>query len=74
MYEDLSDGVPTPFEDRSFYCIEICFVTMMISIEHVFSIVNRFLEHLFVFQNKKLPLHRFIEVAFIIIMLFSSAP
>lgn len=41
MYEDLSDGAPTPFEDGSFVCMEVFLATMMISIEHAFVIVNR---------------------------------
>lgn len=36
MYEDLSDGVPAPFEDRSF-----C-VSLETSIEHAFVFANRF--------------------------------
>ena len=35
MYIGLSDGAPTPFEDRSF----VVFL-LMISIEHMFVVVN----------------------------------
>lgn len=47
MYEDLSDGAPTPFEERSFY------VSVAI-IEHLFVFVNIIFEQMFVFvrENK----------------------
>ena len=44
----LSDGVAAPFEDRSF-------VSLWISIEYTFYLVNSFYELMFVLCHKKLP-------------------
>ena len=44
MYEDLSDGAPTPFEERSFFDSDAI-------IEHSFVFVNTFHEHMFVFHS-----------------------